>query len=181
MWNINKLEKVITHGHVEFKLSRNSNQMWTLRDIQVVNLPTEMPHSDVKFWSTVCCCPSGIQCTGTSTNIIQIIQEYKMISVALLSTWRHWLKIWQCHLQHVPKCSTSKIIAPFKLKVLHFTVTLLEPIYHKYCIQFYKTTRTLQLEQEMHSTGTSGTERFTLGRMIFWNQTAWLHYTKQQL
>jgi len=36
-----------------------------------------------------------------------------------------------------------------------------------YCVQFYKTTRTLQLEQERYSTGASGREGFTLGRMIF--------------
>jgi hypothetical protein len=111
MWNINRLEKVITHCHVELKLSRNTNQMCTLRDIWVVNLPTEMSHSDTKFWNIICCCPSRIQCTSTSTKIIQIILEYKMISVALPSTRRHWLKIWQFHLQHVPKCSTSKITA----------------------------------------------------------------------
>jgi len=181
MWNINRLEKVITHCHVKLILSRNSNQMWTLRDIQVVNSPTEVLHSDTKFSSTICCCPSGIQCTSTSTNMLQIILEYKMISVALLSTWRQWLKIWQFHMQHVPECSTSKIVAPFELKVLHFTIMLLEPIYHKYCIQFYKTTRTLQLEQAMYSTGASGREGFTVVRMIFWNQTAWLHYTKQLL
>jgi len=43
-----------THCHV-------SDQIWTLRDIQVVNLPTEMLHSDIKFWSTDSCCPTRYQ------------------------------------------------------------------------------------------------------------------------
>jgi len=70
-------------------------------------------------------------------------------------------------MRHVPESSTSKIVAPFELKVLHFTMMLLEPIYHIYCIQFYKTTRTLQVEQERYSSGVSGRDGFTLGRMIF--------------
>ena len=134
-----------------------------------------------KFRTTICHCPSRLQWNSTSTDTIQITPEYEMITVELLPTLRDLLQIWQFHKQYSNECSTSKITAPFELKVLHFTVMFLGPICHKYDLQFYKTTGTLQVEQEMYSNGESGTEGFILGRVIFWDQTEWLHYTNQQL